>query len=178
MRSKTPSPVPRIPAPAVRVYFPTRKRKSYFLNLSAGYQAFCTERGATLTGLSRYQGKGRLALHITCCEGHRFKVASRYLSAGSWCPQCKTQSAYDRQLLALKRLKAIATERGGRLLTDVYRNARTLMDWECHRFHRWSATPDNVTSKGSWCMECHLEALFAARDRAHRRRRRTRSTSP
>jgi Zn finger protein HypA/HybF involved in hydrogenase expression len=53
----------------------------------------------------------------------------------------------------LERLKEIATENGGRCLSEAYVNDTTKLRWECDHGHQWEAVPSSV-KQGSWCPEC------------------------
>ena len=47
-----------------------------------------------------------------------------------------------------------AMKRGGRCLSDEYRNNNTKVRWQCKLGHTWEATAANVLSNGTWCPEC------------------------
>ena len=59
----------------------------------------------------------------------------------------------------LMELQNLAIERGGKLLSKKYINARTNMEWQCSEGHVWKATSDSVkgnkNKKGSWCETCY-----------------------
>lgn len=103
-------------------------------------------------------------VRIECARGHVFKLRPRHVFAGQWCVQC---GRIERELLKvalLDRCRALAKERGGKFLSEKYVNARSLLDWRCHRGHTWSASLDNVMNKESWCPTC-------ARGQPRRRRK-------
>lgn len=56
--------------------------------------------------------------------------------------------------LTLEDVQKTAEERGGKCLSDEYKNAREKLLWECELGHTWWATTGNVRSRGSWCPEC------------------------
>ena len=51
-------------------------------------------------------------------------------------------------------MREIATQRGGKCLSDKYRNIDTKLKWECKNGHIWEATPNNVKNNNSWCPKC------------------------
>jgi len=50
-------------------------------------------------------------------------------------------------------MQQFAKRKGGKCLSEEYINAKTKLEWECRKGHRWFATPDNVT-RGTWCPIC------------------------
>jgi hypothetical protein len=53
----------------------------------------------------------------------------------------------------LERMRAVARERGGELLSDAYVNSSTKLRWSCAEGHRWRANPQSVM-QGHWCRIC------------------------
>ncbi len=54
---------------------------------------------------------------------------------------------------ALKEMRNIAKERGGKCLSDTYVNAHRKLLWKCSEGHQWEATPNNI-KRGKWCKKC------------------------
>jgi hypothetical protein len=54
----------------------------------------------------------------------------------------------------LAELRAIAAERGGVCLSDVYAGDGTKLLWRCAEGHEWYATPNAVKTAGTWCRAC------------------------
>jgi len=50
-------------------------------------------------------------------------------------------------------MHALAQGKGGKCLSTTYVNARTKLEWECQKGHRWFAVPNSV-KQGSWCRKC------------------------
>lgn len=153
---------------AIRFRFSTSKRPEYYAMLGDRYDQFCRKRGGKVLMLDREEQGAHLRVRVECANGHAFWVAGRHLMNGTWCPDCRKT---DAQGEAMEQLQKLAVKRKGKLLSKIYANARTPLNWQCQHGHTWAATADNVSNKGSWCPECALEKLFAARDRAHRKRR-------
>ncbi|WP_158936047.1 hypothetical protein [Burkholderia sp. S171] len=59
-----------------------------------------------------------------------------------------------------ERLKALAKERGGRLLSASYVDAATPLRWECAFGHGWDAQADAATRR--WCAECTRRGVHDA----------------
>lgn len=64
----------------------------------------------------------------------------------------------------LTELQLIATDRGGRCLSDEYVNQRTPLEFQCAAGHKWSAQPSNVYHRGSWCPHCNGNAPYTLED--------------
>ena len=84
-----------------------------------------------------------------CAFGHEWQAAPKSVLAGKWCRDCAGTMP-----LSGGRLRAIADSRGGHLLgTAPFRSTRHTR-WKCKHGHEWSATPNSVISRQSWCPEC------------------------
>ncbi|CAE7271654.1 unnamed protein product [Symbiodinium natans] len=86
-----------------------------------------------------------------CKLGHRWMATpNSVLNGGSWCPRC----SINKRSLGLHQLQEHARKRGGRCLSDEYRNAHTKVRCQCKLGHTWEATANMVLNKGTWCPEC------------------------
>lgn len=115
----------------------------------------------------RYLGVDK-KLRFECAQGHRWDTQPGRVFTGSWCPQCH----FDGRRGTLVDMKAIARSRGGQCLSTQYVTARTRMLWECHRGHRWHATPDTIKNAESWCRQCYFLELHESAEHKPKRRRR------
>jgi hypothetical protein len=61
----------------------------------------------------------------------------------------------------LEKLKQIASDHGGKLISKNYVDSQTKLEFECSKGHRWKATPSSIINSGSWCgnQECVNELL-------------------
>jgi len=100
--------------------------------------------------LSREYVNANTHIEWECEQGHRWRAIPRTVSAGSWCPTCARN-----QRLTLEEFQALAHRRGGKCLSDEYRNEETKLMWQCAAGHKWFANPGGV-KKGSWCKECAI----------------------
>lgn len=89
-----------------------------------------------------------------CDKGHRWESNSNNIRQGKWCPICAGNTQ-----LTIEDMKKIATERGGKCLSEKYINANTRMLWECEDGHRWEAVPSSIKN-GSWCLVCFHKPKF------------------
>lgn len=59
--------------------------------------------------------------------------------------------------LTLKDMQSIAESMGGKCLSKEYINAKTKLEWQCEKGHKWWSKPKDVLYTNSWCSECsHL----------------------
>ena len=72
------------------------------------------------------------------------------------CMNCASQ----RREQHTERLKALAEERGGRMLSASYVDATTPLRWECAFGHSWDAQADVATRR--WCAECRRRGVYDA----------------
>ena len=86
-----------------------------------------------------------------CEQGHRWRAVPRTVSAGSWCPICARN-----QRLTLQEFQTLASRRGGKCLSNEYKNKETKLQWQCSLGHKWLAKPSDV-KRGSWCRNCAIE---------------------
>jgi hypothetical protein len=88
-----------------------------------------------------------------CGRGHAWDDS---LSAAQnvRCMNCATQ----RREQHTERLKALAEERGGRLLSASYVDATTPLRWECSFGHSWEAQAEVATR--CWCAECMRRGVY------------------
>ncbi len=55
--------------------------------------------------------------------------------------------------LNIKEMTLLASEHGGKCLSQKYINNHTKLVWECRERHQWGAIPKNIKSDG-WCPKC------------------------
>jgi hypothetical protein len=100
-----------------------------------------------------------------CAAGHEFTNSPYRIAAGRWCPLCSGHR------LSIEHMRAMAEERGGRCISRKYVDARTKLQWECDRGHRWWAMPGGLRNAGSWCPQCAWDRLSELRRSDARDRR-------
>ena len=84
-----------------------------------------------------------------CRHGHEWRACLNSVkNKDSWCLLCAGQ------IVTLQDAEVVAAERGGRCLSDEYKDNKTALLWECEFGHTWKATYHNVSSNASWCPEC------------------------
>ena len=89
-------------------------------------------------------------LNWRCSHGHTWSASPDNILRGKWCPLCA-----GNQKLDIQKLKEHAQLKGGKLITSMYSNIDTPVEWQCRRGHRWLASANNVLkSNGTWCPKC------------------------
>ncbi|NVM31563.1 MAG: hypothetical protein HWN65_22185 [Candidatus Helarchaeota archaeon] len=89
-------------------------------------------------------------LEVECKEGHIWKVTPNNIKKGNWCAKCAHVEKGT-----IEELQELIRERGGKLRSTEYVNARTKVEVECKEGHIWEAIPDSI-KRGTWCPECNL----------------------
>lgn len=86
---------------------------------------------------------------VICNVGHDVLIRDDNIMSGNFtCRNCNQFDPND-----LNKLKQIAGQKNGKLLTETYKGDQVSMMWECSSGHKWEATPNNI-KRGSWCPTC------------------------
>ena len=112
-------------------------------------QDLAQERGGKC--LSREIINGSTPLSWECKDGHTWEAIPNSIKRGSWCGKCSGNVRLD-----IEDLRSLAQERGGKLISSLYQNARTPLEWECSEGHRWPQRADNIKNLGQWCPHCQI----------------------
>jgi len=100
--------------------------------------------------LSEIYTNNRTPLLWKCAKGHQWKATPQNVLRKTWCKTC----AIEKRKLGIERMREVAKERGGKCMSDAYKNGRTHLLWECSVGHTWKATPASVIRAGQWCPTC------------------------
>jgi len=106
--------------------------------------------GACIGGHDR---ETKQSVRWRCAAGHEFTNSPYRVAAGGWCPLCSGHR------LSIEHMQTMAAERGGRCISRKYVDAKTKLQWECDKGHRWWAMPGGLRNAGSWCPECAWDRL-------------------
>lgn len=103
--------------------------------------------------LSDTYQNNKVPMSWKCNKNHKWFARCSNISQGRWCPKCARQKHKKKTVVTLEKVRQLAAQKGGRCLSDVYKNNRTLLSWKCSEDHVWS-TSYNTVNAGSWCPEC------------------------
>lgn len=132
---------------------PTCMASSRRLNFDTIIALAAKRGGLCLTPVEDYQNNSQ-RLKWQCAIGHTWDATYSNVSGlGRWCPQC-ANIRLGRSTPTIETMRTVATNRGGKCLSDVYTNKTTPLLWECAKGHTWHARPTNVKDNGTWCPEC------------------------
>ncbi|MFX0101913.1 MAG: hypothetical protein ACFFCS_20275 [Candidatus Hodarchaeota archaeon] len=101
--------------------------------------------------LSKTYVNNKTPIEIQCENGHRFTIYPVKLYRGSWCTECYLND----KRLGIDFLRKFIEGKGGRLISNSYKNLKTKIDVLCDKNHLFSATPDNLIYGNTWCPECN-----------------------
>jgi hypothetical protein len=103
---------------------------------------------------------GKTKLQFKCNNGHSWESISSNVIKGSWCPTCGIEKRASQSRDNIGIFKRIATEKGGKCLSDTYINALHTLEFECEKGHRWKAQPQRI-KLGQWCRKCSYKTIAA-----------------
>lgn len=84
-----------------------------------------------------------------CSEGHQWYARFSDIKRNHWCQKCYENESYD----SLEVCQQFATEKGGKCLSEEYKNCYSKMLWQCSEGHQWKARFTHI-NHGTWCPEC------------------------
>lgn len=113
----------------------------------------CAHGGYCLRHTFNRSGELVIQVRVQCSKGHLWNANPEKMLTGSWCPKC----AATKPRLSLAIMQALAKTRGGKCLSENYRNTQTKMLWECAKGHQWKSTAQTIR-KGAWCPHCKWNA--------------------
>jgi len=90
--------------------------------------------------------------NIKCSIGHIIKINDvRILMENIVCVSCANIGDKNKKY---EELTKIAELLNGKLISNEFIGAAKLHKWTCKNKHVWTAEPNNITTKYSWCPQC------------------------
>jgi hypothetical protein len=118
-------------------------------------RAIAQHRGGVL--LSEEIPNVRAALIWQCAKGHRWRAPLLKVKSGTWCATCAGNS-----VRTIEDMRELATERGGKCLSERYVNTATRLQWRCSKSHEWWARPNDIHR--TWCPVCARNRKLELKD--------------
>lgn len=87
---------------------------------------------------------------IICEIGHHCTIRDDNIMSSNFI--CRNCNQFNDDSYA--KLKKIAEDKNGKLLSYQYKGDRIHLTWRCINEHVWKATPNNIKAHGSWCPYC------------------------
>jgi hypothetical protein len=56
--------------------------------------------------------------------------------------------------LTLEEIREFARTKGGKCLSENYKDRYSKLTWECEKGHVWDAPINRLKGQGSWCPKC------------------------
>lgn len=88
-------------------------------------------------------------LQWQCSKNHTWYAPFTNIRNGHWCAKCA-----GNKRLSIEDIHKFAKSKGGKLLSNIYKNNSTLYNWQCVYGHIWPATFDSIQNMKTWCPEC------------------------
>lgn len=114
------------------------------------------EMGGKLISKSKDYVNNKSVIKYYCDQGHKCesswgKLQQAKVKNGStlnWCSECSGKVKYS-----IARVRALAKERGGVLLSKSYVNNKEPLEWRCSNSHVFKLNLKNLLN-GQWCKQC------------------------
>ena len=90
--------------------------------------------------------------HMTweCKEGHQWLTTSgKIINSKTWCPVCSGNVSYT-----ILDCQEFAISKGGKCLSNKYKNCNEHLKWECSEGHQWVCIFNHIKNKDTWCPKC------------------------
>ena len=88
-------------------------------------------------------------LEFQCKNKHTFFANANNIKTGWWCVYCAGNAKLDLDIF-----QELAKSKGGELLTKVYVNTDSPMEWKCKQGHIFHLPGRIVKNRGKWCPHC------------------------
>jgi len=125
-----------------------KKNEQYLINI----KALVRKKGGEC--LSDVYTNTTTKLHFQCSEGHQWFAPSKEIIHGAWCLKCCNKRIAEQRIIPLEVYKKVAIERGGKLLSDDFKDGSSKLLWECSEGHQWYASGSDVKNGKHWCPHC------------------------
>ncbi|HET8964099.1 MAG TPA: hypothetical protein VFM99_09390 [Chitinophagales bacterium] len=96
-----------------------------------------------------YKSSAETKLLIECDKGHKWVTYPGHIKKGLWCRKCNGSAPHT-----LEDVRKLVESRGGKLLSNTYKNDMTKVLCMCAENHIWEVTPNNM-KRGKWCPTCN-----------------------
>lgn len=103
--------------------------------------------------LSNEYNRNKIKLKWKCNLGHVWEAKPNTITSGHWCKKCGMKRAGMKNRFSLNELHRLAENRGGKLLSQAYRDGKIKLCWLCADNHEFKMTAISV-NQGQWCPEC------------------------
>jgi hypothetical protein len=84
-----------------------------------------------------------------CEKGHHWKQSSDAIKRGIWCPYCS-----GRHNINIETAREYAKKHGGELLSTIYKNSSTSLQWRCKNGHEFKLNMATARGAGRFCSVC------------------------
>lgn len=93
-----------------------------------------------------------------CSEGHIWEAKPSGIKSGCWCPVCGGTKRHT-----ILEMQQVALLKGGKCLSQSYKDNKTKLKWQCEKGHIWEARPNNIMVS-SWCPTCSSNPKYTIKD--------------
>jgi len=96
---------------------------------------------------------GKFRFKIKCTQNHISHKSLDSLKNRTQCNTCSYNNRNAHLRIDIKQVSKLAFDRGGKLISESYKNNNQILNWECKAGHQFTAKYNNVKN-GTWCPTC------------------------
>jgi hypothetical protein len=97
--------------------------------------------------------KSRWKCECLVCGSIVFPRYSTVQQLGAGCKTCRYKKTRDHHVFKIEYVREVINDRGGKLLSDTYRNSNTPIEVECSKGHIFTNDFNHI-KRGQWCSTC------------------------
>lgn len=110
--------------------------------------------------LSTVYKTNKIKMKWECSKGHQWDACFRDVkNKNSWCSLCS-----GKHKLTLKECQDVAESYGGKCISTVYKDAISIINWECSQGHQWSSDFNHIKNRNQWCSICSGHQKITLKD--------------
>lgn len=119
------------------------------------------QQAAKLNGgkfLSKEIRLARDSLKWQCREGHTWLAPWYNIAKGTWCQTCGGRKISESKRRPFKELEKLALGRGGKCLSNSFKNGKTKLQFICAEKHKFTLSVTELRG-GTWCRQCTIRSI-------------------
>lgn len=98
----------------------------------------------------------KIELYCVKCK-KMFLITAHSALAGAGCQICMLDKIGDKnRKYTFEEMQDLAKQYGGELISTVFKNVSTSLDWKCSKGHVFKKTPQQIMTAHTWCDVCNV----------------------
>jgi hypothetical protein len=101
----------------------------------------------------------KIKLKWKCSNNHIFEACIDSIKyKNTWCKIC---SGYIQNI---EECQEYARSKGGKCLTKIYKDSKTIMEWQCKDGFKWKTSYNSMKNQSHWCPHCVGQARLTLKE--------------